>query len=113
MKFDVSKKGYDTEQVDNFINKLSVKYEEKLAEQKDRVFSLKNELSLMEERLENYKDKINSLEKRELLYFIKHIEDVDDFKKVISDNFDRIKEALKNTIEIYPNFNVIKMQYLK
>jgi len=26
-KFDVNKKGYDTEQVDNFINKLTVKYE--------------------------------------------------------------------------------------
>ena len=56
-KFDINKKGYDTEQVDNFINKLSLKYEEKLSEQKDRVFSLKNELSIMEERLDSYKDK--------------------------------------------------------
>ena len=56
-KFDMNKKGYDPEQVDNFINKLSLKYEEKLSEQKDRVFSLKNELSMMEERLESYKDK--------------------------------------------------------
>lgn len=56
-KFDINKKGYDTDQVDNFINKLSLKYEEKLSEQKDRVFSLKNELSIMEERLDSYKDK--------------------------------------------------------
>ena len=56
-KFDINKKGYDTDQVDSFINKLSVKYEEKLNEQKDRVFSLKNELSVMEERLQSYKDK--------------------------------------------------------
>lgn len=56
-KFDINKKGYDVEQVDSFINKLSLKYEEKLSEQKDRVFSLKNELSVLEERLENYKDK--------------------------------------------------------
>jgi cell division septum initiation protein DivIVA len=56
-KFDINKKGYDTEQVDNFINKLSVKYEEKLSEQKDRVFALKNELAVMEERLNNYRDK--------------------------------------------------------
>ena len=41
-KFDINKKGYDTEQVDTFINKLSLKYEEKLSEQKDRVFALKN-----------------------------------------------------------------------
>lgn len=56
-RFDINKKGYDTEQVDTFINKLSVKYEEKLSEQKDRVFALKNELSTLEDRLNNYKDK--------------------------------------------------------
>ena len=56
-KFDINKKGYDVEQVDKFINKLSLKYEEKLSEQKDRVFSLKNELAVMEERLNNYRDK--------------------------------------------------------
>lgn len=56
-KFDINKKGYDTEQVDNFINKLSLKYEEKLSEQKDRVFALKNELAVVEERLNNYRDK--------------------------------------------------------
>jgi len=56
-KFDINKKGYDIEQVDNFINKLSLKYEERLSEQKDRVFTLKNELAVMEERLESYRDK--------------------------------------------------------
>ena len=56
-KFDINKRGYDCEQVDTFINKLSLKYEEKLAEQKDRVFSLKNELAILEERLDNYRDK--------------------------------------------------------
>ena len=56
-RFDINKKGYDTDQVDTFINKLSLKYEEKLAEQKDRVFALKNEVAVMEERLEKYRDK--------------------------------------------------------
>ena len=56
-RFDINKKGYDTEQVDNFIGKLSLKYEEKLSEQKDRVFALKNELAVMQERLNNYRDK--------------------------------------------------------
>ena len=56
-KFDINKKGYDTDQVDTFINKLSVKYEEKLSEQRDRVFALTNELSTMQERLDHYKDK--------------------------------------------------------
>lgn len=76
MKFDINKKGYDTEQVDNFINKLSVKYEEKLAEQKDRVFSLKNELSLMEERLENYRDKDKQISQA-LIYAVEKAEQIE------------------------------------
>ena len=68
-KFDINKKGYDPEQVDTFINKLSLKYEEKLSEQKDRVFSLKNELSLLEDKLENYKDKDKQISKA-LIYAV-------------------------------------------
>ena len=49
--------------------------------------------------LNNYKDKIATLEKRELLYFIKYIEDVEDYKKFIRDNFDRINTALKTIYE--------------
>lgn len=76
MKFDINKKGYDTEQVDNFINKLSVKYEEKLSEQKDRVFSLKNELALMEERLETYKDKDKQISQA-LIYAVEKAEQIE------------------------------------
>ena len=76
MKFDINKKGYDTEQVDNFINKLSVKYEEKLSEQKDRVFSLKNELALMEERLESYKDKDKQISQA-LIYAVEKVEQIE------------------------------------
>lgn len=76
MKFDINKKGYDTEQVDNFINKLSVKYEEKLSEQKDRVFSLKNELAVMEERLESYKDKDKQISQA-LIYAVEKAEQIE------------------------------------
>ena len=76
MKFDINKKGYDTEQVDNFINKLSIKYEEKLSEQKDRVFSLKNELALMEERLETYKDKDKQISQA-LIYAVEKAEQIE------------------------------------
>jgi len=76
MKFDINKKGYDIEQVDNFINKLSVKYEEKLSEQKDRVFSLKNELALMEERLETYKDKDKQISQA-LIYAVEKAEQIE------------------------------------
>lgn len=57
VKFDVDKKGYDVEQVENYINNLSVKYEEKLAEQKDRLFTMRNELNMMKNRLEVYQNK--------------------------------------------------------
>ena len=75
-KFDINKKGYDTTQVDNFINKLSLKYEEKLSEQKDRVFSLKNELSVMEERLETYKDKDKQISQA-LIYAVEKAEQIE------------------------------------
>lgn len=75
-KFDINKKGYDCEQVDNFINKLSLKYEEKLSEQKDRVFSLKNELSVMEERLETYKDKDKQISQA-LIYAVEKAEQIE------------------------------------
>lgn len=57
VKFDIDKKGYDTQQVEDYINTLSIKYEEKLAEQKDRVFTMRNELNVMKQRLESYQNK--------------------------------------------------------
>lgn len=75
-KFDINKKGYDCEQVDSFINKLSLKYEEKLSEQKDRVFALKNELSIMEQRLSNYKDKDKQISQA-LIYAVEKAEQIE------------------------------------
>lgn len=75
-KFDINKKGYDVEQVDNFINKLTLKYEERLSEQKDRVFSLKNELSVMQERLDTYKDKDKQISKA-LMYAVEKAEQIE------------------------------------
>ncbi len=75
-KFDINKKGYDCEQVDSFISKLSLKYEEKLSEQKDRVFSLKNELSIMEQRLNNYRDKDKQISQA-LIYAVEKAEQIE------------------------------------
>lgn len=75
-KFDINKKGYDPEQVDSFINKLSLKYEEKLSEQRDRVFALKNELSIMEQRLDNYKDKDKQISQA-LIYAVEKAEQIE------------------------------------
>lgn len=83
-KFDINKKGYDIEQVDSFINKLSVKYEEKLSEQKDRVFSLKNELSILEDKLESYKDKDKQISQA-LIYAVEKAEQIESNAKKLYD----------------------------
>ena len=75
-KFDINKKGYDIEQVDNFINKLSLRYEEKLSEQKDRVFALKNELSVLEGRLNTYRDKDKQISQA-LMYAVEKAEQIE------------------------------------
>lgn len=75
-KFDINKKGYDIEQVDSFINKLSLRYEEKLSEQKDRVFSLKNELAVMESRLNNYRSKDKQISEA-LMYAVEKAEQIE------------------------------------
>ena len=75
-KFDINKKGYDVEQVDNFINKLTLRYEEKLSEQKDRVFSLKNELAVLNERLDSYRDKDKQISQA-LVYAVEKAEQVE------------------------------------
>jgi len=75
-KFDINKKGYDIDQVDGYINKLTLKYEEKLSEQKDRVFSLKNELAVMQERLESYRDKDKQISQA-LVYAVEKAEQIE------------------------------------
>lgn len=75
-KFDINKKGYDCDQVDNFINKLTLKYEERLSEQKDRVFSLKNELAVMSERLDSYRDKDKQVSQA-LVYAVEKAEQIE------------------------------------
>ena len=63
LRFDTDKKGYDTEQVDNYINSLCLKYEEKLSEQRDRVFALKHELQRATEKLDRYVEKDKQISK--------------------------------------------------
>ncbi len=75
-KFDIDKKGYDIEQVENYINVLSLKYEEKLSEQKDRVFSLRNELGLLNERLKAYQEKDKQISKA-LIYAVEKADQIE------------------------------------
>lgn len=83
-KFDIDKKGYDTSQVDKFIDSLTLKYEEKLSEQKDRVFSLKREIGTLKERLENYEQKDKQISKA-LIFAVEKAEQIENSAKKIYD----------------------------
>ena len=108
-KFDINKKGYDTEQVDNFINKLSVKYEEKLSEQKDRVFALKNELMLMEERLENYKDKDKQISQA-LIFAVEKAEQIENNASKLYDlEIKRIRLLYKEWEELMLKISMLEV----
>lgn len=63
LRFNIDKHGYNIAQVDNYINNLTLKYEEKLAEQKDRLISLKSELDMVNTSLEEYKNKDRQISK--------------------------------------------------
>lgn len=47
-RFDIEKNGYKISQVDEYIDSITLKYEKLLSEQKDRIFALKNENSMLE-----------------------------------------------------------------
>lgn len=75
-KFDMDKKGYNTTQVDNYISTLTLKYEEKLSEQKDRVFSMRNELNVLNQRLELYQAKDKQISKA-LVYAVEKADQIE------------------------------------
>ncbi len=83
-KFDLDKKGYNTTQVDNYINTLSLKYEEKLAEQKDRVFSMRNEINVLNERLELYQAKDKQISKA-LVYAVEKADQIESSARKLYD----------------------------
>ena len=58
-RFNTTKHGYDTNEVDQYVDQLVLKYEDKLAEQRGRVVELKNELASTKKQLNEYvgKDK--------------------------------------------------------
>ena len=75
-KFDFVKNGYDKAQVDAFIDKLTIKYEEKLSEQKDRLYTLKNEVSLLKDRVDAYTEKDKQISKA-LIYAVENAEKIE------------------------------------
>lgn len=108
-KFDINKKGYDVDQVDNFINKLSLKYEEKLSEQKDRVFSLKNELAVMEERLDTYREKDKQISKA-LIFAVEKAEQIEgDASKLFDLEIKRLRLLYKQWQDLLDKLDTLAM----
>lgn len=76
---------YDTANMDNKINvfELQISYNKEF----------------MDYFLDKYIDKINEFKPRELLTFIKYIEDIDTYKKFVSSNYDKLNMAFNNIDE--------------
>lgn len=54
MKFSNVKNGYAPEEVEEYLKRIRVVYDETLVEQRDRIFALKDELTRAEEKLAEY-----------------------------------------------------------
>lgn len=61
MKFDIERKGYNREEVDEYVFALKNEYENKLSEQKNRIFSLKARLTEAEKELEGYRARVDAV----------------------------------------------------
>lgn len=81
-RFDFDKHGYNPTQVDKYINNLTLKYEEKLAEQKDMLVSLKSELDMAKASLAEYKDKDQQIS-RALMMAVEKAEQIENTSKRI------------------------------
>ncbi len=75
-KFGIDKKGYNPSEVDDYINKMYLKYEDKLREQRDRVVTLKKEVESLNSRLANYENKDEQISKA-LIYAVEKAEQIE------------------------------------
>lgn len=111
-KFTVDKKGYNIQEVDEYINKMYLKYEDKLAEQKDRVVALKNEVEALNERLENYVNKDEQISKA-LIFAVEKAEQIENNAKNVYNLeikrvnalYSRFEDLLLEIEKEYPKIN--------
>ncbi len=99
-KFDFEKKGYSIDQVDNYINSITMKYEQKLAEQKDRLISLKKENANLEDRVKSFEDKDKQISQA-LVFAVEKAEQIENSARKIYDlEVKRIRILYQRLIEI-------------
>ncbi len=75
-KFDIEKNGYCVSQVDEYIDKLVLKYENRLNEQKNRISALLSENLILENNLKEIKIREDEVE-RALLFAVERSEQVE------------------------------------
>ena len=83
-KFEIDKSGYNISQVDEYIDSLTLKYEKRLSEQKDKLFALKNEYNMLETNLSESKLKEEEVSKA-LLFAVEKSEQIEKSSKKIYD----------------------------
>lgn len=72
----LKKKGYDPQEVDAYIKKISEEYEDKLNKQKNRIFDLKNELQEKDKALDELKSQ-SDLISRTLIEAVKQAGEIE------------------------------------
>lgn len=81
MDFKIEKKGYNTKQVEEYINEVKKVYDEALTNQKDRIFELKSQLLQAEKDIKSYKEK-SSLVSKAILNAVSKAEEIERLSQI-------------------------------
>ena len=81
-KFNIDKNGYNVTEVEEYIDSLTLKYENKLSEQRDKIFALKNENNMLQSNLDDYKIKEEEMSKA-LLFAVEKSEQIEKSSKKV------------------------------
>jgi len=83
-KFNIAGNGYNISEVDEYIDSLTVKYETKLAEQRDKLLALKNENAMLESTLSDHKIREEEMSKA-LVFAVEKSEQIENGSKKVYD----------------------------
>ncbi len=83
-KFNIASSGYSVSEVDEYIDALTLKYETKLSEQRDRLLALKNENVMLESSLADSKIREDEMSKA-LVFAVEKSEQIENGSKKVYD----------------------------
>lgn len=91
MAFSIERKGYNKAEVDKYIVELRNEYDEKLAEQRSRIFALKNDLVAKEKEIEEYKSKTELIS----VAILNAVQKADEIQKLAAERYRDEMSALR------------------